>query len=265
MQFIRSNIFIYMCWGIVIFFVGISMSPILAMPDMESMPDIRISFIQGVIFFILPIAFCSAIAFFGPAKSSFYNTRVAAYLNSRYGALAFETFLVRFKPDLLPGVAFLLSGLINSLITLRQSEQSEFSYILPVLSISVGIAFIIGYIILLRRKAIGVYLPPVCDGSTSESQPKPAAVIKQPIEIAIRLYWWCLPGVFILPGIMFVSVEILNIPLEFVAVLFFAVMLLAMWPVFSGRASYAFWLVAMALFMGGGIVASIIYNVFVRK
>jgi len=264
MQFIRSNIFIYMCWVIVIFFVGISISTILTMPDMESMPDIRISFIQGVIFFILPTALCSAIAFFGPAKSYFYHTRIAAYLNSRYGALAFETFLVRLKPDLLPGVAFLLSGFINSLINLRQSEQSEFSYILPGLYISVGIAFIIGYIILLRRKAIGVYLPPVCDVSTSESQPKPA-VIKQPIEIAVRLYWWCLPGVFILPGIMFVSVEIFNIPLEFVAVLFFAVMLLAMWPVFSKRASYAFWLVAMALFMGGGIVASIILNVFVRK
>ena len=247
-----SQIIILMCWGIGI--LSAILSPMQAPPNMES---IHIPLGMGAMMLIMPILFFSAVSFFGPAQSPFYHPRLASFLNSRYGALAFESFLVRLKPLLLFGVSSVLQGSI----TLWQSELSSF---IPGFFVSGGIAFLAAHFILYHRKAVGVYAAPPGEQRTlSESQPRPTP-IKQPLKAALRLYWWCLPGVFLLPTVMVVGGEIVKIPFEFFVPLFFAVAFLASWPVLSQRASYAFWLVAMGLWLGGGLMAALVM-LLVRK
>ena len=247
-----SRIIILLCW--VIGILSAVLAPMVVPPELES---IHIPFSLGIMMLTLPIAFFSAVTFFGPAQSPFYHPRLATYLNSRYGALAFETFLVQLKPLPLCGVASSLQGITTF-------WQSDLPYIFPGFFLSAGIAFIVAHLILYHRKAIGVYLSPAGgEGSTSESQPRPVPT-KQPLKVALRLYWWCLIGVFLLPTIMVVGGEIYKIPFEFFIPLFFAVMFLAMWPVLSKRACYAFWLVAMVLWLGGGFMAAFI-TTLVRK
>jgi hypothetical protein len=215
------------------------------------MESIHIPLVMGAMMLIMPILFFSAVTFFGPAQSPFYHPRLAGFLNSRYGTLAFESFLVRLKPLLLFGVLSVLQGSMAF-------WQSDVPYFLPGFFVSGGIAFLAAHFILYHRKAVGVYAAPTGEKRViSESQPRPI-LIKQPLKAALRLYWWWLPGVFLLPTVMVVGGEIFNVPFEFFTPLFFAVMFLASWPVLSQRASYAFWLVAIGLWLGGGLMAALV-------
>ncbi len=206
---------------------------------------------------IMPIVFFSAVTYLGPARSPFYHPRLASLLDSRYGALAYESFLVRLKPILLFGVMSFLQGLTTF-------WQADAPYIFAGFFISAGIAFIAAHVILRYRRATGVYASHGDGQGVANQHPHQPAPVKQPLGVALRLYWWCLIGVFLLPTIMVVGGEIYKIPFEVFIPLFFAVMFLAMWPVLSQRASYAFWLVAMGLWMGGGLMATFVMSL-VRK
>jgi hypothetical protein len=237
----RMSRIIYICWAIGI--LSAALSPLPAMPGVES---IHIPFGFGIIMLAMPIAFFSFISVCGPAHSPFYHQRIAAYVDSRYGALAFESFLVKLKPLLLFGIASFVQGLTTL-------WQSPLPHIFPGVLFSAGLALVFAHFILLRRQAVGVYLSSV-PAADVESRRKPIPT-KQPLTIALRLYWWCLIGVFLLPTMMTVG-EVYKVPFEFFIPLFFAVMFLAMWPVLSQRASYAFWLVAVVLWLGGAFLAA---------
>jgi hypothetical protein len=117
------------------------------------MESIQIPLGMGVIMLIMPLPFFGAVTFFGPAQSPFYHPRLASFLDSRYGARSYESFLVRLKPSLLFGVLSVLQGSVAL-------WQSGFPYFIAGFFISGGIAFMAAHAILHSRKAIGVYAAP---------------------------------------------------------------------------------------------------------
>jgi hypothetical protein len=238
-----SQVIILICWGIGI--VSAILSPIQAPPNMES---IHIPTSMDIMLLIMPISFFSAVTYFGPAQSPFYHPRLASFLNSKYGIHTYESFLARLKPILLFGVGAILQGLTTF-------WQSSTPYFVSGFLVSAGLALIAAHIILYHRKAIGVYPSDTGVRSLSDQSPPNPPPTKQPLRVALRLYWWCLIGVFLLPTIMVVGEEILKLPSETFVPLFFVVMFLSFWPVLSQRATSAFWLVAMGLWIGGGFLA----------
>jgi hypothetical protein len=89
---------------------------------------------------------------------------------------------------------------------------------------------------------------------------KPFNVVKKrkPLPEALRAYWPYLIGITIFPSLLILGTEIYKIPFDYFVVPFFAFSILASWPCFSGKASYAFWIIAMISFFVGGILAALL-------
>jgi uncharacterized membrane protein YozB (DUF420 family) len=65
-------------------------------------------------------------------------------------------------------------------------------------------------------------------------------------------------GLALFPSMAFPAVEIFHVPFPFVILPFIAVNLLAAWPWYAKRAPYAFWLVAMGVWMAAGFVGVLV-------
>ena len=74
---------------------------------------------------------------------------------------------------------------------------------------------------------------------------------------AARIYWRSLAGVAILGPVLLVTSRFIEIPFWIVLVPFFVVMGLAMWPWLSGRAPYTFWILAVGVWVAGGLVGTL--------
>jgi hypothetical protein len=239
-----SNLIIGGIW--VAFIVSVAFS---SSPAAQSVP-MPLSNGMALILLIMPIAFFGAMAFVGPAKSPFsLPPKFTSFISARCGEHAWESFLVRLKPLLLFGVTCLLGGAIGLWRTYQEGGPFE-AYVFSGFWVSSAFAFAIAHTILYLRKAEGIY-PSYLHGEISLVRP----VEKLPLKQALRAYWWTLIGISALPAIMVVG-QVL--PFEFIIVLFFGVCFTAMWPVISGRAPYMFWLVAMGLYLMGGMVAAVV-------
>jgi hypothetical protein len=202
---------------------------------------------------LMPIVFFGAVSFFGPAQSPFYHPKLVRFINSRYGEQACESFLVRLKPVLLFGVVSVLQGAIG-LWRSYSGGASQEAYVLNGVFVSAGLAFALAHVTLYVRKAVGVFptwtvAPPVHTATPLK---------KTTLREALRIYWWTLIGIGVFPLIFVVGGTFLHIPFEFFILPFLAVGLLAGWPFLSGKVPYSFWLVAMALWLVGGICAGIL-------
>jgi hypothetical protein len=83
---------------------------------------------------------------------------------------------------------------------------------------------------------------------------------RKPLSEALRAYWPFLIGIALFPSFLLIGTNIYKISFEYITVLFFAVSFLAAWPCISGRASYAFWIIAVIVFMTGGIFAVLLLH-----
>jgi hypothetical protein len=82
-----------------------------------------------------------------------------------------------------------------------------------------------------------------------------------PIKPALRRYWAHLSGVIAFPMVVGVFNEFADLSIEYVAILFFCVMVPPVWLVLAGRARYSFWLATLAIYMLSAIPASIAVQV----
>jgi len=92
---------------------------------------------------------------------------------------------------------------------------------------------------------------------------KPLNVIRKrkPLPEALRLYWPCLIGVALFPSFAFISTSVYKLPFDYLIIPFIVVSFLAAWPMSSGKASYAFWIVAMIVFMAGAFLAALLSQI----
>lgn len=207
---------------------------------------------MAVIIVVMPIVFFAFMSFFGPATSPFFlPPTLVTWIDARYGQHTFESFVVRLRPLLLFGLTGLLSGLIGLWQTYRNGGQYE-SYVFNGLWVSSGMAFVMTHVVLYARRAKGIY-PSFLDQTARPAIP---AIVKLPLGPALRTYWWTLIGITVLPAAMSIGQQF--VPFELIIVLFFAVGFTAMWPSLSGRAPFTFWLVAMGLYLCGGIAATVL-------
>jgi hypothetical protein len=79
-----------------------------------------------------------------------------------------------------------------------------------------------------------------------------------PLNVALRRYWRYMLGLALFPSIAFPAVELFHVPFPFVLPIFFAVTLLAAWPYYRKQAPYAFWLVALGVWMAAGFLGILV-------
>jgi hypothetical protein len=197
---------------------------------------------------VLPVLFFVAMALCGPRQSPFFHSKLAQWINARYGPHTFESFLVRLKPLLMFGTAGALQGVIGLWHGrhVKPADDIASGFLL-----SAGVGFAVAHVILYLRRAVAVFPT----WAIAQPVPKPA---HKTLRDALRVYWWALIGVGIFPAIFVAGGELLGIPFEVFILPFFAVSFLAGWPHLSGRAPYSFWLVAMCVWLGGGIFAVVL-------
>ena len=128
----------------------------------------------------------------------------------------------------------------------RRTFSTEFWFLL--------VWFALAHVTLYVRQAVGVFptLPVALPVRTATS------LKKTTLREALRIYWWTLIGIGVFPLIFIVGGTFLHIPFEFFILPFLAVGLLAGLPFLSGKVPYSFWLVAMTLWLVGGICAGIL-------
>lgn len=102
---------------------------------------------------LLPIPFFAVMAFRAP-HSPFFNVRIAEFVDSKFGLLAFESFLVRLKPLLLFGVSSLLNAAGEVMHCLQQGEPMREG--VNVFFLAGGVGFVLAHIILRSRAVRGV-------------------------------------------------------------------------------------------------------------
>ena len=78
---------------------------------------------------------------------------------------------------------------------------------------------------------------------------------------ALRAYWPFLIGIALFPSFLSIGTSIYEKSFDYFVIPFFAVCFLAAWPCISGRASYAFWIIAVIVFMAGGILAVLLLQI----
>jgi hypothetical protein len=95
----------------------------------------------------------------------------------------------------------------------------------------------------------------ILKGYTSE---KKLQLIKKrkPLPEALRAYWFYLIGIAVFPFLLVFGTEAYKIPFDYFIAPFFMFSVLAAWPCLSGKASYAFWIIAIISFMVGGMLAA---------
>ncbi len=74
------------------------------------------------------------------------------------------------------------------------------------------------------------------------------------LPTALGRYWYHLTGVASFASIM----TLFHLPALAVPPLFFGSALFAAWPTITKRAPYSFWIVAVGVWMGGGLLAAIL-------
>jgi hypothetical protein len=207
---------------------------------------------------LMPILFFPATAFWVIPRSPFYHPRLAEFVDRRFGPGTLASFLVRLKPLLMFGVAAIVQGLVG-LIQVSRGAASLGAYLPSVFFSSAGLGFCLAHWILYKRKAVGVFSEP--SGANSPQVEVPPAPVRGPLGRALRLYWWSLIGIALFPSVAFIGGDVLHIAFEYFVLPFFAVTFLAAWPWFSGRAPYSFWLVALVVYMLGGLFAVLLVQV----
>jgi len=108
-----------------------------------------------------------------------------------------------------------------------------------------------------------IFIPkPKFDSSILEGYvaAKPLNVVnkRKPLPEALQAYWPYLIGVAVFPTLVTIGTEVYKLPFDYFVVPLFVFSILAAWPCFSGKASYAFWIVAMICFMVGGVFAALL-------
>jgi hypothetical protein len=92
---------------------------------------------------------------------------------------------------------------------------------------------------------------------------KPLNVVnkRKPLPEALREYWPYLIGITFFPSLLVFGTEVYKISFDYFIVPFFGFAILASWPCLSGKASYAFWIIAMFSFLVGGILAALLIHI----
>ena len=205
---------------------------------------------------VLPILLFGGMAFIAP-HSPFYHPTLARFINARCGDHALESFLVRFKPLLffaLPALVQAGTGLVRC-YSLGANIETDKDY---GFMLSAGIGFALAHVVLYHRKAVGVF--PTWTIEQPSVVPSVATPEKLTLREALQRYWKYLIGVAVFPTLCSLGVDFLHIPFDIFILPFFAVGILAAWPVLTRKAPYTFWLVAMGVWLVGGICAAILYE-----
>jgi len=105
-----------------------------------------------VVLVLLPLVFFGSTAFVA-RQSPFYVPSLARWVNSRFGAHAYESFLVRLRPLLL----FAIPAILESAIGLQRSAKAGTPFGSEVFFLSCGVSFAFAHVVLYLRKAVGVY------------------------------------------------------------------------------------------------------------
>lgn len=92
---------------------------------------------------------------------------------------------------------------------------------------------------------------------------EPIQVVKsiKPLPEAVRAYWPYLIGITVFPSLLVLGIQVYKIPFDYFIAPFFIFGILAAWPCLSGKASYAFWIIAMIAFMAGGLFAVLLFQI----
>lgn len=205
---------------------------------------------------LLPILFFSAGSFW-MQHSPFYSPRVARFIDARFGANAFSTFLVRLRPLLMFSAGAGIQGILGLWQAARLGEGSG-AYTIHGFFISGGIGFALAHAILYCRKVLGVY-------PARESIPSiPQRGQPLPLREALRKYWWTMLGLAAFPTVTAVLVEIYRVQFEYFMLPFFAAGMLASWPVASGRAPFSFCIVLGIVWIAAAIVAMMLVQLAQR-
>lgn len=204
---------------------------------------------------LMPVLFFGVMSFWMP-HSPFYHPKLAHFIDARLGVNAFASFLVRLRPLLMFGAAAVLQGTLGLFRSVSAGESSG-ALAVHGFFISGGLGFALVHGVLYYRRATGVY--PVSSDRAVIQEAKPE---RRPLGEALRVYWWALIGLAAFPGVVMVAGELFHVPFEYFALPFFAVALLASWPYFSGRAPYTFWIVACVVWLLGGIVGALVFQIF---
>lgn len=243
----RSTTLVILIWALVLAssFFGAS----------ETMAPIPEDFSLGatVVILAMPILLFGAMSFWA-RHSPFYHPVVARHVDGRFGEGALASFLVRLKPLLLFAASAAIQGGLGFGNAARANSPSG-AYVLWGFFISGAVAFALAHIVLYSRRATGVY---PAERLSPEDRLGFAKPERKRLKEALRDYWKSLIGVAIFPILALVGGDFLHIPFEYVALLFFAVCLLAAWPFLSGKAPFTFWLVAMAVYLGGAVLAALL-------
>jgi hypothetical protein len=205
---------------------------------------------------LMPVFFSGLISFWIP-YSPFYHPKLAHIFDSRFGRNAFASFLVRMKPLLIFAMGASLQGIIGLWQSYtRGAEMGE--YAAPGFFLSGGIGFLFTHVVLYFRKVPGVY--PVWTRPQYIVNSKRSKLEQKSLGDSLRAYWWTLIGLAVFPTMSMIGEKLMHIPFDFFALPFFAVCLLAVWPSFTKRAPYSFWIVACGVWLLGGIIAAILWQ-----
>src|SRR6266404_3123220 len=131
---------------------------------------------------VLPVLFFGAMALCGPRQSPFFQSKLAQWINARYGPHTFESFLVRLKPLLMFGTAGALQGVIGLWHGrhVKPADDIASGFLL-----SAGVGFAVAHVILYLRRAVAVFPT----WAIAQPVPKPA---HKTLRDALRVYWWAL-------------------------------------------------------------------------
>jgi hypothetical protein len=199
---------------------------------------------------VMPILFFGAMPLWA-RHSPFYHPTLAHYVDGRFGEGAFASFLVRLRPLLLFAVASVVQGGRGLLHAMHANSPSA-AYADSGFIVSAGIGFALANELFYLRRAVGVY---PADRLTSEQTTVAPTPDRKPLREAIRCYWKNLIGIALFPTVAIVGGDVLHIPFDYLLLPFFAVGFLAAWPCMSKKAPYTFWLVAISVYMAGGVLA----------
>jgi hypothetical protein len=199
---------------------------------------------------VMPILFFGAVPFWA-RHSPFYHPTLARYVDGRFGEGALASFLVRLRPLLLFAVASVIQGGLG-LIQAGHANSPSGAYAISGFITSTGIGFALAHQLFYLRRAVGVY---PAERLTSEQRTVAPTSERKPLREVIRCYWKNLIGVALFPSVAVVGGEGFHIPFVYLVLPFFAVSFLAARPYLSGKAPYTFWLVAMFVWIAGGVLA----------
>jgi hypothetical protein len=207
---------------------------------------------------VMPVLLSGATSFWMP-HSPFYHPKLAQFIDARLGEHALEMFLVRLKPLLLFSVTAVLQGLIG-LWRNHASGVGTGAYAMNGFLVSGGVGFALIHAVLYRRRRVGVFPTWTIAHPVSPLGGTPPERLT--LRAALRAYWWTLIGLALFPTTVVIGAGVWHIPDEFFILPFFGVSILAGWPLLARRAPYSFWLVAMGVWLSGGIVAAMLSELF---